>query len=187
MRVFAIAPLLLALFLPACAPLAREHQADAAFRNALGAQLGGDNDRAGAEYQKVIALGFDWSPVWNNLAVIAVRQHHYIEGRHLLARAVAADDRDVVALTNYGVMSYYLSDFGEARRVLLSARALRKDILDHIPSIGHGQWDADRWARATAGLDATAQKYLSRIDHAEMTGTPAPSDELVAALSTSDL
>lgn len=183
LRLFAIVLLAFTSLLPACAPLAREHRADAAFRNALGAQLGGDSDRAEREYRQVIALGFQWSPVWNNLAVLAVRQHHYIDGRRLLRRAVECNDRDVVALTNYGVMSYYLSDLREARRVLTQARALRRDILDHIPSVGPGQWDADRWERSTASLDATAEKYLERIDRAELSGAPPPSGDLVAALS----
>jgi Tfp pilus assembly protein PilF len=186
LRLFAIA-ILFSSVLPACAPLAREHQADAAFRSALGAQLGGDADRAEREYRQVIALGFQWSPVWNNLAVLAVRQHQYIDGRRLLRRAVACNDRDVVALTNYGVMSYYLSDFREAERALTSARALRRDILDHIPSVGAGQWDADRWERATARLDATAEKYLARIDRAEMSGEPAPASEILAALTVHPL
>src|SRR5947209_1703405 len=89
-----------------CAPLAREHRADAAFRDAIGAQLAHDEVRAEVLYRDVLALGFDWSPVWNNLAVIAVHRHEFPSARKLLAHAVAANERDVVALTNYGVMSY---------------------------------------------------------------------------------
>src|SRR4051812_47812344 len=95
----------LAMFLlSGCAPLAAEHQADASFRKALAAQLASQDDAAELEYRHVVALGFNWSPVWNNLAVIAAHRHEYRTSRHLLAQAVAANDHDVVALTNYGVM-----------------------------------------------------------------------------------
>jgi hypothetical protein len=105
-----------------CAPLELAQKADAAFRAALAAQLRGDAERAEAQYRRIIETGQATSAVFNNLAVISVRRHQYIAARHLLARAVAADGRDVVALTNYGVMSYYLADFDE-RGVRSSTRA----------------------------------------------------------------
>ena len=124
----------LAMFLlSGCAPMAAEHQADASFRRALSAQLASQDDAAELEYRQVIALGFNWSPVWNNLAVIAARRHEYRVSRHLLAQAVSSNDRDPVALTNYGVMSFYLSDFREARRTLVDAQQLRHEILNRIP------------------------------------------------------
>src|SRR5678815_145859 len=110
--------------LAGCAPLAVQHQADASFRRALTAQLAGDEPRAEAEYRHVLELGVEDSPTLNNLGVIAVRRHAYIAARHLFARAVRADARDVVALTNYGVLSYYLADLSEARRTLDGARSL---------------------------------------------------------------
>src|SRR5437762_2882246 len=57
--------LLMLLLAGACAPLATQNQADAAFRKAIAAQIGGDADRAEAEYRRIINLGFNWSPVWN--------------------------------------------------------------------------------------------------------------------------
>ena len=165
-----------------CAPLAREHRGDAAFRRALSAQLAHDEPQAETLYRQVLALGLDWSPVWNNLAVIAVHRHHYSEARKLLAQGVAANERDVVVLTNYGVVSYHLSDFAEARRTLAAARALRRHIIDSIPSERSGQDDL-RYAQATESLDETAQKYLARIDLATLTDAPAPPADLVADLT----
>jgi hypothetical protein len=165
-----------------CAPLAVEHRGDAAFRSALAAQLAYDDARAEQLYRSILALGLDWSPVWNNLAVIAVHRHRYSEARKLLAQGVAANERDVVVLTNYGVMSYHLSDFAEARRTLAAARALRRRLIDSIPSERNG-WDDERYARATAPLDETAKKYLARIDLATLTDAPAPPADLVADLA----
>src|SRR3954451_17326846 len=124
------------LLLVGCAPLAAQHEADAAFRKALTAQLAARPDEAEQLYRQIIALGFDWSPVWNNLAVIEVHRHEYIAARRLLAHAVATNDRDLVALTNYGVMSFYLADFSVAKKSLVDAQALRRDILNHMPTMG---------------------------------------------------
>jgi Tfp pilus assembly protein PilF len=168
-----------------CAPLALEHQGDAAFRSALAAQLGSDEDRAEKLYRQVLALGLDWSPVWNNLAVIAVHRHHYSQARKLLAQAVAANDRDVVALTNYGVISYHLYDFTEAKKTLVEARALRRRILDSI-SEGHDGWAERQYDRATEQLERTAQKYLTRIDRAQASDAPPPQDDLMADLKMHD-
>jgi len=180
--------LALLLFLAAgCAPLARQHQADAAFRKALGAQLAHRTDDAQALYHEVIALGFDWSPVWNNLAVIEVQRHEYIAARHLLAHAVASNERDLVALTNYGVMSYYLSDFREARRVLVDAQRLRLDLLNHMPTMGRSDYYHDHYERVTEPLAEVARKYLDKIDRAEVGAeVPSPADAL-AALQVHDL
>lgn len=166
-----------------CAPLAAEHRADAAFRQALAAQLAWDEPRAESLYREVLALGFDWSPVWNNLAVIAVHRHEYSAARKLLAQAVAANERDVVALTNYGVMSYYLYDFAEARRTLAEARALRRRIINSIPSIGRGAWEERQYADATAPLDAVAQKYLARIERGVISDAPMSTTRMVADLT----
>ena len=165
-----------------CAPLAREHRADAAFRGAVGAQLGHDEARAESLYREVLALGFDWSPVWNNLAVIAVHRHEYSSARKLLAHAVAANERDVVALTNYGVMSYHLSDYAESRRALEAARRLRTHNIESIPSMGRTSWEEDQYARATAPLDETAKRYLARIDSATISDAPLPAADLMADL-----
>jgi tetratricopeptide (TPR) repeat protein len=172
--------LILAVGLGGCAPFAAEHRANAAFRDALAAQLARDEPRAAELYHEVLALGVDWSPVWNNLAVIAVHRHDYSAARKLLAQAVAANERDVVALTNYGVMSYYLYDFAEARRTLADARKLRRRIIDSIPSVGPGAWDERQYAEATAPLDAVARKYLARIDRGLVSDLPAAPAELVA-------
>lgn len=166
-----------------CAPLAAEHRGDAAFRSALAAQLSYDDARAESLYRQILALGLDWSPVWNNLAVIAVHRHQYSEARKLLAQAVAANERDLVALTNYGVISYHLSDYAEARRTLADARALRRRLIDSIPSGGRIDWDERRYARATEALDHTAEKYLARIDRATLTDAPAPPVDWVADLT----
>jgi hypothetical protein len=112
--------------------------------------------------------------------VIAVRRHAYIAARHLFARAVKADARDVVALTNYGVISFYLADLGEAQRTLDGARRLRKQILQQIPSSGRGDFEEERWARVTEPLDQIAARYLSRIADAE-------SRQRAEALSLGDL
>ena len=168
-----------------CAPLAREHQGDAAFRSALAAQLGSDETRAEQLYRQVLALGLDWSPVWNNLAVIAVHRHHYSQARKLLAQAVASNDRDVVALTNYGVISYHLYDFAESRRTLQAARDLRRKIIDGISS-DHFGWDERQYERATERLERTAVKYLARIDHAQASDSPPPPADLMADLQMHD-
>jgi tetratricopeptide (TPR) repeat protein len=173
--------------LAGCGSLAAQHQADAAFRKALTAQLASQDDYAEGLYETILDLGFRWSTVYNNLAVIAVHRHEYRLARRLLAQAVDADDRDVVALTNYGVMSFYLSDFREARRTLLDAQALRRRNLDRIPTFGHDEWQYLRYERATEPLVATAQKYLGRIDRAEL-GQDLPVErELMAALTTNSL
>jgi hypothetical protein len=149
-----------------CSLNGAQHQADAAFRQALTAHIRGDDDGAEAEYHKIIALGFDWTAVWNNLAVVEAHRHHYIGSRRLLAKAVQSGPRSVVALTNYGVMSYWLADLREAKRALEAARLLREDNLNHIPSIGDNHFTYDRYARATAPLIETAKKYLGKIDSA---------------------
>lgn len=170
-----------------CAPLAREHQGDAAFRNAIAAQLAYDDARAETLYREVLALGLDWSPVWNNLAVIQVHRKQYSAARKLLAHAVAANSRDVVALTNYGVISYHLSDYAEARRTLEEARRLRVRIIDSIPSAsGRSSWEEEQYARATAPLDDTAKRYLARIDQATISDAPAPAMDLMADLTVVD-
>ena len=169
-----------------CAPLAREHRGDAAFRAAIGAQLAHDEVRAEGLYRQVLALGLDWSPVWNNLAVIAVHRHQYSAARRLLAHAVAANERDVVALTNYGVMSYHLSDYREAQRTLQAARELRVHNIESIPSMGRAPWEEEQYARATAPLDDTAKRYLARIDTALRSDTPLPPADLVADLHVTE-
>jgi Tfp pilus assembly protein PilF len=120
--------------------------------------------------------------VWNNLAVIHVHRHQYSAARKLLAHAVAANERDVVALTNYGVMSYHLSDYAEAKRTLEAARLLRARIIQSIPSMGRTSWEEDQYARATAPLDETAKRYLARIDSATFSNQPLPPADLVADL-----
>jgi Tfp pilus assembly protein PilF len=155
-----------------CAPLAKEHQGDAAFRKAIAAQLAWDEARAEKLYREVLGLGLDWSPVWNNLAVIAVHRHQYSHARKLLAQAVAANDRDVVALTNYGVISYHLSDYREAKRTLADARALRKRLIDSLTTVGRTPPEEQHYARATESLERVAKKYLARIERAE--GAQAP-------------
>ncbi len=178
------APVLCALLIAAgCAPLAKQNQGDAAFRRAITAQIGGDEERAETEYRRVIALGLDWSPVWNNLAVIAVHRHQYAVARRLLANAVRSNARDVVALTNYGVMSYYLADLRVAERSLESARRLRLQNLESIPTSGRADWSADHYARATEPLDRTAAKYLDKIARSQISTAPPGDGELVAELT----
>ncbi|MGZ3428202.1 MAG: tetratricopeptide repeat protein, partial [Polyangia bacterium] len=143
--------------------------------------------RAETLYREVLALGLDWSPVWNNLAVIAVHRHEYSAARKLLAHAVAANERDVVALTNYGVISYHLSDYAEARRTLEEARRLRARLIESIPSMGRATWEEDQYARATQPLDETARRYLARIDSATISDAPMPPADLVADLRMTDL
>ncbi|MCU1283018.1 MAG: hypothetical protein JWM53_6564 [bacterium] len=171
----------------ACAPMAREHQGDAAFRKALSAQLAYDEPRAEGLYRQVLALGLDWSPVWNNLAVIHAHRHQYSAARKLLAHAVAANERDVVALTNYGVISYHLSDYTEARRTLEEARRLRARLIESIPSMGRASWEEEQYARATQPLDETARRYLARIDSSMLSDKPLPPADLVADLHTTAL
>ncbi|HZS35218.1 MAG TPA: hypothetical protein VFF06_00250 [Polyangia bacterium] len=166
-----------------CSPLAVQNQGDAAFRKAITAQLGGDEERAETEYRRVIALGLNWSPVWNNLAVIMVHRHQYRVARKMLASAVAANDRDVVALTNYGVMSYYLADLREAERTLLGARHLRQENLEHFPTNGRTDWGAEHYARVTAQLDELATRYLDKIARSEVSASPPPDGEFIAELT----
>ncbi len=169
------------LLLAGCAPMAAEHQADASFRKALVEQLASQDDQAEVEYRQIIALGFNWSTVWNNLAVIAAHRHQFRISRHLLAQAVSCNDRDLVALTNYGVMSFYLSDFREARRTLVDAQQLRHEILARIPTYGHDEYQHDHYERVTEVLVKTAERYLQRIDRAELgVETPIASDVIAA-------
>ncbi|HEY2748797.1 MAG TPA: tetratricopeptide repeat protein [Polyangia bacterium] len=181
-----LALLALGMFVVGCAPLAREHKGNAAFASALAAQIGHDEPRAESLYREILALGLDWSPVWNNLAVIAVHRHEYPAARKLLAHAVAANARDVVALTNYGVISYHLSDYAEARKTLEEARRLRIQLIDSIPSNGRTSWEEDQYARVTAPLDETAKRYLARIDAATISDAPLPAADLMADLHVVD-
>ena len=165
--------------------MAVQHQADASFRKALAAQLASQDDQAEVEYRQIIALGFNWSPVWNNLAVIAAHRHQYRVSRRLLGQAVASNDRDLVALTNYGVMSFYLSDFREARRTLVDAQQLRHEILNHIPTYGHDDYQHDHYERVTEVLVKTAERYLERLDRLDRAelGAEAPvAGDVIAAL-----
>jgi Tfp pilus assembly protein PilF len=175
--------LALVLSAAACAPLGVQSRGDAAFRKAITAQLAGDEERAEVEYRRVIALGINWSPVWNNLAVIAVHRHQYRLARKMLASAVASNSRDVVALTNYGVMSYYLADLREAERTLLGARHLRQENLEQFPTNGRTDWGADHYARATEQLDLVAAKYLDKIARSEVSTSPPPDGEFIAELT----
>ncbi len=159
-----------------CAPLAVEKKGDALFRSAIAAQIGGDSERAESDYRRIVQLGLEWSPVWNNLAVLAVKRHEYTVARHLLAQAVRANDRDVVALTNYGVMSYYLADLREAERTLRDARALRHRLLESIATTGADDYAHARYERVTDPLDKTAAKYLDRIAKSEVSSTPIAED-----------
>jgi Tfp pilus assembly protein PilF len=179
---------LLSIFFGGCAQMSVQHQADGYFRRALTAQLAGDEPAAEEGYHKVLGLGIEDSPTLNNLGVIAVRHHNYIGARHLFGRAMKADGRDVVALTNYGVLSYYLADLNEAKRTLDGARQLRKHILQEIPSMGRGNFDEERWARVTQPLDEIAQKYLQRVDEAEERGRAEamPPGDLMALVATND-
>ncbi len=169
-----------------CAPLAAQHRGDAAFRSALAAQLGGDETRAEELYHAVVALGVDSSAAYNNLAVIAVHRRQPTTARALLRRAVAADAHDLVALTNYGVVSYWLDDYAEAGRTLAEARALRKRLVDSVPSVGTNQRDAEEWARQTEALDRVAQRYLELLDKDGRSAQPrhAVSAELVAEITS---
>jgi Tfp pilus assembly protein PilF len=146
-----------------CGALATQRAGDLAFRAALEAQLHGDDARAEQGYRTILARGLDWSPVWNNLAAIAVQRRDWSGAQHMFAQAVAADSTDVVALTNYGVMSFHVRDFAEAERALDDARRLRHALVGRIPSLGRATWDADDFARATQPLEETAARYLERI------------------------
>lgn len=155
--------LILALAISGCAPLAARQQADDAFQKALSSQLAHQEDAAEAYYKQIIVLGFDWSSVWNNLAAIEVHRHELRAARHLLARAREANDQDLIALTNYGVVSFWLSDLREAERAFESAQLLRRDLLNGIPTMGHDDYIRDRFARDTEHLAKLAEKYLARI------------------------
>jgi len=179
---------LLGSYATGCAPLAAQQRGDAAFRSALAAQLGGDEQRAEALYRNIVALGLDWSAVYNNLAVIAVHRHEPAMARELLRRAVAADNRDVVALTNYGVVSYWLDDYAEARSALAEARQLRKRLVDSVPSVGTNQRDLEQYARDTEALDRVAQRYIKRMESKEPPALSRRADageELVAEIASS--
>ncbi|HEX4462507.1 MAG TPA: hypothetical protein VIA18_31235, partial [Polyangia bacterium] len=94
-------------------------------------------------------------------------------------------ERDIVALTNYGVISYHLYDFAESRKTLTAARALRRKIIDSIPS-EHLGWDERQYERATEQLERTAVKYLTRIDSSQASDSPPPPADLMADLQMHD-
>ena len=138
-------------------------------------------------YRQILALGLDWSPVWNNLAVIAVHRHEYSAARKLLAHAVAANERDVVALTNYGVMSYHLSDYAEARNTLEEARRLRIQLIDCDPveaGARRGKRNSTRGRRRRS--TRRRRRYLARIDSATISDAPLPAADLMADLHVVD-
>jgi Tfp pilus assembly protein PilF len=183
-----LASLVVSGLLSGCAQMTAQHQADGYFRRALTAQLAGDEAAAEENYRQVLSLGVEDSPTLNNLGVIAVRHHNYIGARHLFGRAMKAEARDIVALTNYGVLSYYLADLNEAKRTLDGAIQLRKHILQEIPSYGRGNFDEERWAKVTQPLDDIAQKYLKRVDEAEERGRAEamPDSELLGSMAMND-
>src|SRR5262249_12539379 len=76
-----------------------------------------------------------------------------------------ANPRDVVALTNYGVVSFHLADYREAARTLADARRLRRRLIDSIPTVGRDEWQRERYERVTAPLDDVARRYSERIEH----------------------
>jgi hypothetical protein len=177
------------LVLSGCAPFATQRLADAAFHKALTAQLSHQDEVAESYYKEIIVLGLGTSAVWNNLAAIEVHRRHIQAARHLLARAVEASDRDLVAITNYGVVSFWLSDFREAERALESAQLLRRDLLNGIPSMGNNDYVRDRFEKDTAQLARVADKYLDRISKSlqMQTGEPTISGELIADITPARL
>ena len=165
----------LVLVASACAAVSTQTQADLVFHKAMKAQADGVERRAEAEYRRMIDGGFTWSSVYNNLAVIAVHRHEYIQARRYLAAAVQANRKDVVALTNYGVMSYYLADLKVAETALADARALRQRLIVEAES------ERERISHATETIDRLAAKYLEKIARAEIADGSSPlGDEFVA-------
>jgi Tfp pilus assembly protein PilF len=150
-----------------CAPLTAQRLADDSFRRGLAAHVRGYDAEAEVEYRRALSTGVATSATYNNLALLAAKRHDYVAAHRLLAEAVARDDRDLVALTNYGVMSYWLDDLGEAERALADARQLRLRTACQIPSMGRVNWESEECIRATEALDQIAARYLARIAQAE--------------------
>src|SRR5258706_9206274 len=73
--------LAIVLLAAACAPLATQKQADAAFRKAVAAQIGGDSERAEVEYRRGIKPRFHRSPGGEKLGGVAVRPRAYNPAR----------------------------------------------------------------------------------------------------------
>lgn len=150
-----------------CAPLTAQRLANESFRRALSAHFRGDLDVAEAEYRRAVDTGAATSATYNNLALLAAKRHDYRGAYRLLAQAVERDDHDLVALTNYGVMSFWLDDLAEAERALVDARTLRARSTCQYPSMGRVNWESDECVRATEALDQIAARYLERIAQAE--------------------
>ena len=172
-----------ALAISGCAPLATQHLADVAFSKAIAAQLAHQDEVAESYYKDIVVLGLASSAVWNNLAAIEVHRRELSAARHLLARAVETSDRDLIALTNYGVVSFWLSDFREAERALESAQVLRRDVINGIPSVGHDDFVRERYERDTEHLAQVATKYLDKIAKSMQTGEPVVSADLIADIT----
>jgi Tfp pilus assembly protein PilF len=166
-----------------CAPLTAQRLADESFRRALSAHFRGDLDTAEREYRRAVDTGAATSATYNNLAlIVAKRDHDYRRAHRLFAEAVERDDRDLVALTNYGVMSYWLDDLAEAERALVDARNLRLRSSCQLPSMGRVNWESEECVRATEALDQIASRYLARIAQAEARAHLAREPLLVADL-----
>jgi tetratricopeptide (TPR) repeat protein len=146
-----------------CGLSSAAHQADAAYRRAIAAHLAGDLDQAAAGYVRVIRLGHPTAATWNNLGAVYASRGHYRQARRLIGQAVALDGENVVALVNYGVLSYHLFDFGEAERAFQRAKRARAHQRQAIPSIGRADWDGLRYDRETEPLAERAERYLRRI------------------------
>jgi tetratricopeptide (TPR) repeat protein len=162
---YKLLPLLLAV--GGCAQLRLEARVNQEFRAGLLEQMRGNSDRAQDIYRHLLTLDGQHGAALNNLALISIERGQLIVARRLLARALEKNPTNLVALTNYGVVSYHLADLGPAKHALTEARRLRQLTVDEVPSDGRSDWTQARFLRLTQALDRITGEYLVRIERVQ--------------------
>lgn len=121
------------------------------------------------------------SPAANNLGVLAARRGDLGGARRWFDYAARLNAADLTPRINLGVVLYHQGRTGSAADELMGARRQRRAVLDSILPIGRVNWDADRYASATARADQVAGRYLDRL--MSTTAEPPEGEELYLARS----
>jgi tetratricopeptide (TPR) repeat protein len=154
---------LVALLVAGCAEPFARRAAESEFERACAWHLDGQGAQAEAGYRASLAA-LPNAPAANNLGVLAAERGDVAAAHDWFERATQLDDRDPIARANLGVVLFHLGRIGEAAEELVAARTARRDALARIPTGGgRVNWEADRYAAATARADDVAARYLDRI------------------------